>query len=32
MIPAPFKQLRKRDGKIVDFEPGRIKIAIEKLH
>ncbi|MCF7790989.1 MAG: ribonucleoside triphosphate reductase [Victivallales bacterium] len=30
MYSPPFKKLRKRDGRIVDFEPERIKIAIEK--
>lgn len=30
MLNHPFNQLRKRDGKIVEFEPARIKIAIEK--
>lgn len=30
MQNPPFNQLKKRDGRIVDFNPNRIKIAIEK--
>ena len=30
MGKLPFKQLKKRDGRLVEFEPERIKLAIEK--
>ena len=30
MQNPPFTQLRKRDGRLVDFDSNRIKIAIEK--